>query len=179
MKYILALVALVLSAAIPASAQNNLLVLDSASPGCGGPQQINNPYAGYFSATSFNIGGTDATTSTGGSVAPTFSALSLVKALDSCSAPLVTQFLLGATIPTITLVELVPAGTIGATAPLLTITLENARISSYSISDTAGGGKSMEQISFIYQKAIITSAAGPKPVTIIYNPATNTVSTVQ
>ena len=116
-------------------------------------------FKGYFEASSFTFGGS-------ASVASAYAGnnsvgklllqnLTISKVFDNCSGPLITQFLTEQKIPTVILVETELTG--NTSVNILTITLTNALITNYSLSDGARGGVGAEAISFNFQKACIVS----------------------
>ena len=137
-------------------------------------------FKGYFDAQSFSIGGSNATTvsSSGGSGAGKISLqnLTIAKAFDNCSGTLITQFLAEQRIPTVTLVETETIGN-GVSKTILTITLTDAIISNYVLTDGAGGSVGAEQLSFGYQTACIVSSPLNGNITkVCYNSVTNVTS---
>jgi type VI protein secretion system component Hcp len=164
-------------APIGVHAQTSVYINDGASPRCGTAAPPS--YGGDFVANTFSFGGTSTPTTPPNPVYATLGALVITKALDTCSASLVTEFLSGQFIPTLKLIEVQLIN--NELVPVLTITLEEAQIISYQITETAGSKTSGEQISFGFETAMIQAtprdAAGKPgtPSTLIYDAGKNTV----
>lgn len=135
-----------------------------------------------FEITSYSLGGTDTVNVTGG---PKSSKLSLSdfvlsKVFSSCSGELTKDFLNAKVLPTVTLYDYKQSAN-GVGFDFLTITLSNAIITSYQLSDTATTTP-QESISFAYSKVCITNTpqnpngSAGNTNTVCYNRATNLVN---
>ena len=179
MKDALALVASILALTGPAFGQS-LLLQNSGAPGCGG---VTLPaYKGATSLASFSVGGALPATTPGSpetSGKLTLSNLVLTKTIDNCSVSLMTEFLSGQMIDTLTLTELKNSDV--NSGPILIIVLKGAQIVSYNVSDTNGASKAVEQLAITFLKATITSVPYDSngnpgtPVTINYDATLNRV----
>ncbi len=157
----------------PALAATNNFVSTSATGSCATSTTLK----GFFEVESFAFGGEDAVSiSTGGGRAGKINldSFQIAKGFDSCSGVLVTEFLRGSTIPQVVLETRQSGGPSAAAQTVLTITLSNAVISSYTLN--SGEDRPVEKIAFTFSKVtIVSSEPGSKPVTVIYDPASKSV----
>ena len=177
MKLLTAVLALSLFA-IPAMAQE-IVVQGGPASSCSTADGTSGFEVSYFA-----LGGTDASPSlTGGSGAgkPNLSNLTIHKQFNACSEQLLKDFLKGSHIPVLTLTEYLTNAESKSRIPILTITLNEAFITNYQITN-ADTLHSSEVVAFSYVGVCISStavtpqgAAGAK-TTVCYNKATNTVS---
>ncbi len=113
-----------------------------------------------FTPQSYSIGGTEAVT-IGSPVAitpPVLANLKLTKAFDACSQPLISALMTPAPIPTLTLMQL-HNGANGANFAVMTITLSNAYVTSWSTTSTSPGMASQDTFTFAYKSICIANTA--------------------
>jgi type VI protein secretion system component Hcp len=111
-----------------------------------------------FTPQSYSIGGTEAVT-IGSPVTitpPALNNLKLTKVFDACSQPLISALMTPAPIPTLTLMQLrsLPNGT---NFPVLTITLTNAYVTSWSTSSESPGTAVQDTFTFGYKSICIAN----------------------
>ena len=140
-----------------------------------------------FNPTSYSLGGSDQVQIGSGSgptaSVPKLANLTVTKVFDQCSEPLISAMLHGSSLQTVTLMQLHTVGQVNI--PVMTITLTNAYVTSWSLSGStapASGNGPQENFSFTYgnicvaHTAITTSGTVGTTTTHCYNVQTNTAS---
>jgi type VI secretion system secreted protein Hcp len=136
-----------------------------------------------FDATSYSLGGTEATSKVGSSSGAgagklDLSDLTINKNFDACSEQLIRTFLAGKVIPTLTLIQY-SAGEHPFAA--LTITLSTAIINDYQVTG-APDVRPTESLAFTYNKVCVKSVSQKpdgsleSPVTVCYDVARGMLS---
>ena len=136
-----------------------------------------------FDATSYSLGGSEATSKAGGASGgsfgkPSLSDLTISKNFDACSEQLIHTFLGGKVIPTLTLIQY-SAGEHPFAA--LTITLSTAIINDYQVTG-APDIRPTESLAFTYNKVCVRSISQKPdgtletPVTVCYDVARGLLS---
>jgi type VI protein secretion system component Hcp len=162
MKMLMAvLAATVLTAATPMLAQQ-LIVSTGGSLACAPQvsvtQGTTTTTVTGFTPQSYSIGGTEAVT-IGSPVAitpPVLANLKLTKAFDACSQPLIADLMTPRPIPTLTLMQLRSLAN-GTNVPVMTITLTNAYVTSWTTTSTSPGMASQDTFTFAYKSMCIAS----------------------
>jgi type VI protein secretion system component Hcp len=102
--------------------------------------------------------------------------LTVTRAVDGCSAEFIRLLITGAHTPTVTLIQ--KATNSGKTFNLITVTLTEAVMASYTVSSTGPD----ETVQFAYTKVCIATVeqradgTAVPAETVCYNPASNVVS---
>ncbi len=172
----LAIAALLLAGATPAFAAVDNFVSTSNTAACSTAGGMK----GFFEVQSFGFSGADSSSAIGtgsGSGKISLDTFQLLKRFDNCSGVLLTEFLGEKHIQTIVLESKVN----GANHPMLTITLTNALISSYSLKNDNETAL-IESLALKFEKACIVSTPTEptgqpgKSTTVCYDARTNIVS---
>jgi len=87
---------------------------------------------------------------------PVLSNLKLTKVFDACSQPLISALMTPAPLPTMTLMQLHSMPN-GGNFPLLTITLTNAYVTSWSTTSTSPGMAAQDTFTFAYKSICIAN----------------------
>ena len=135
-----------------------------------------------FEATAYSLGGTvkpKKSDTADSAKPPALDDLSVGKAFDECSSPLIKLFLGSTVVPTVTLIQY-GTGDLAKT-PILTITLTNAIMTSYEVTG-APEVRPTEVLTFTYKSVCISSLGQnpdgslKPPVTTCYDTAKKQVS---